>query len=356
MSTDGLWWFRSKNVESQLGLTWPFCTFVQLAAGDLRLNLGRWITVVEDGNNASTTTQDNEYMCSEIQSCASIILETVQLMTNLADDDEGDIGASSGIWVPEALLHIRQSLEDALNASVQYLNSFSCDQDETLTTSFYQASNDEVGRICCVLFGTIASELEIEDLLISPNVNERRMQFTTKEEADSSCFVFALRNSILLCQSMGEKNAMNLEERLETCEPLCCILPCIMSVVSCCSSSNNEQVLNAAFSFCRDACLLRVICQFIHRAMERWKRLDRSTRVDEVFAILSIVRLCLLIVEESVGSLESIADCQQLKPPLNGWKVILSSELEEAEDSMKKHIAETIQQIDDCLIILETYQ
>jgi hypothetical protein len=336
------WWFRSKNTENQLGLTWPLCTLVQLAAGDLRLNLGRWVTIIEDGNVSS---QGNEFVCSEIESCATVILETVQLMTSLADDGEGVI--TSGVWVPEALLHIRKSLEDALNSSVQYLNSFSCGQDETAFAISDQANN--VGRICCVLVGTIASELEVEDLLISPSIDERNMELT--KEAEASCFATALSAGMLLCNAMGEKNVTNAE-RLETSEPLCCLLPCIMSVVAC--SNPNENVQTAVSSL--DRPLVYVMSRFLHRAGGRWNHLDRRSQTDEVFTILSITGLCLLIIEEMVTSSASRAGYQELKSPLIAWKEALLDVEDEVEDALKEYVDTTLQQVGNCLIILKTYQ
>eukprot|EP00986_Skeletonema_menzelii_P012186 scaffold6609_cov141-Skeletonema_menzelii.AAC.8 len=333
------WWFRSKNTENQLGLTWPLCTLVQLVAGDLRLNLGRWVTIVEDGN---TPSQDNEYVCSEIESCATVILETVQLMTSLADD-EGE-GIASGVWVPEALLHIRKSLEDALNSSVQYLNSFSGDQDETRNEVSDQAIN--VGRICCMLIGTIASELEVEDLLISPSIDERNMQLT--KEAETSCFASALSAGMLLCNAVGEKNVTNAE-RLETSEPLCCLLPCIMSVIAC--SSSNERVETAVSSL--NDSVAYVMSQFLHRIGVRWNHLDRWSQIDESFTILSIAGLSLLIIEELVTSSAPREEYQELVPPLNLWKEALSKDV---EDALEEHVDKTLQQVGNCLIILKTYQ
>lgn len=341
LSTD-FWWFRSQNTESQLGSTWPFCTLAQLAAGDLRLNLGRWMTLVEDDD---ASFEDNQYVVSsEIESCATVILETVQFMTSLADDIDGDV--ASGVWVPEALLHIRKSLEDALNSSVQYLNSFSCDQDENRIELTDQRT--KVGRICCVLVGTIASELEVEDLLISPSIDERNMQLT--KEAETSCFASALAAGMLLCHSVGEKNVMK-RERLETCEPLCCLLPCIMSVVAC--SSLNETVQNTISSLCEDGRLVHVMSQFLLRAGERWKRLERLSQIDEAFAILSITELCLLIVDGLVTSLASKSGYQQLVSPLKVWKEAL---LLEVEDALKEQVEMTCQHVDNCLTILQTHQ
>ncbi len=341
-SHNEFWWFRSTNTENQLGLTWPLCTLVQLAVGDLRLNLGRWVTAIEDGNSSS---HDNEYVCSEIESCATVILETVQLMTSLADDDEG--GIVNGAWTPEALLHIRESLEDALNSSVQYLNSVSCDQDEDRTAVSDQANN--VGRICCVLLGTIASELEVEDLLISPSIDERNMQLT--KEAETSCFATALSAGMLLCNAIGENNVMNAE-RFETNEPLCCLLPCIMSVVAC--SRSNEMVEAAVSPL--DGPLVHVMSQFLHRSGDRWKHLDRLSQIDELFTILSVTGLCLLIIEEMVTSSASRAEFQELISPLNVWKEALSQVESDLKDALKDHVDNTLQQVGNCLIILKAHR
>jgi hypothetical protein len=102
---------------------------------------------------------------------------------------------------------------------------------------------------------------------------------------------------------------------------------------------------------------MNVISRFIHRALKHWKRLDRSFQIDEMFAALPIIGLCVLIVEELVTSSETIGDYEQLSSSLNGWKDVLSNEIEsEAAGLLREQIVQTLQQVRNCLIILETYQ
>ena len=176
-------------------------------------------------------------------------------------------------------------------------------------------------KICCVLIGTIASELEVEDLLVSPSIDERNM-LLTKDAAETSCVASALSAGMILCNTIGEKNA-NTTTQLETSEPVCCLLPCIMSVVAC--SYSNETV-RSAVSTLSDP-LVYVMSRFLHRIGERWRRgLDRRNHIDEMVTILSITDLCLLIIEELVTSSlssEARAQCKDLTTPLHAWKEAL---------------------------------
>jgi hypothetical protein len=89
-------------------------------------------------------------------------------MTSLADDEDEDISSvnSVKVWTPDAVLHTQQSLEDALNAAIQYFN----ENDVSDANSIYSSSDEarkeweEIGRTCCLVLGTIAPELELGQL------------------------------------------------------------------------------------------------------------------------------------------------------------------------------------------------
>ena len=101
---------------------------------------------------------------------------------------------------------------------------------------------------------------------------------------------------------------------------------------------------------------VHVMSRFLHRSAERWKHLDRWSQSDELFTILSVTGLCLLIVEEMITSSSSRVEYQELVSPLNVWKEALSQVASNVEDALKEHVDNTLQQVENCLIILKAHQ
>ena len=197
IAASGWWWFPSGreigDERRSLGPMWPLCTLVRMAAGEYRIGLGRLITLFEDGCDSAASSSSGgcggaslSCLVSEVNSCARIITEAVRLMSGIADDDDDDAGATSPsvAWSPDAILHIRISVEDALNSSVQYSNAMLPEYDvhslgQRPATDNLTRERDEVGRICCLVMGTIAAAIETGDISngrpTMPQPSERQM-------------------------------------------------------------------------------------------------------------------------------------------------------------------------------------
>ena len=381
--SSGWWWFQSggntSDVEHRLGQTWPLCTLVRLAAGEFRLALGRYVTKLEKGE-ASELPKENILsggIESEIHPCARIVTEAVEVMTTIAEDEN-----AISTWSPDAILHVRKSLEDALNSSVQYFTS-----EELLlgvtTPSRNDVCSDEVGTSCCLVMGTIAAELEVDHLLCPPiSDDDKSSTNETKEESKvvgSSSFPHALRSSIMFCHALGEKRFGNdsdntlagKESSYEYQEPLTYLLPCIMSLVSNVSSdeeeskssSIGEQLRFALMTLSKDNCLVLIISKLLNRASKQWQRrnmegvwsqnpVDDHAAIEHADALVSLVKLCALIVNGSIAIIDDYSSkhCQEIKTSLELWRDILERIVDRCRyQALRSSAAQALDEVSQCL-------
>jgi hypothetical protein len=298
-------------------------------------------------------------------------------MTQVADDD---VGANFMLtaWSPDALLHIRKSLEDALNSSVQYSSALLMDYDThsggRLATNILMKEREEVGQTCCLVMGTIAAELEADHLL-APHTSTHQ---TPNDEMNYSSFACALRGGIIFCHSLGERqhgssvhDSVALDRRsYEYHEPLTYLLPCVMTIVSNSISfdqgerkSNAEEALNFAIeALQKDDCLMLAMSRFLYRTSYKWRnvckgigpfsRIDDST-IQMTDSTLSTLKLCILIIIEftSISTFPTQIDC--LQTSLDLWKENLSRIGEWHCETLRISTASALNLISQCLLVNE---
>ena len=258
-----LWWFKSTLTQESFGRTWPLCSLIRLAAGEFRMGLSSFISDIEDGKAPRSL--------AEIESCGMIILETVQLMTAIAED-----GGDVSIWTPDAILHTRKSLEDALDATVQYYTSFS--EDEYTKGPKIGEGWTEVGRTCCAVLGTIAADLELDFLFDMRRKNQ-------DDHQQSSLFVYALRSCLLFCK--GE-SARSLGKPMQN-EPLPFIIPCILNLSS--EQQSDDRATSALSILCKDDCLFLSVDDYLAHLFVQMPGESSPDR------FLPLIQPCLLILD-----------------------------------------------------------
>ena len=304
-SSSSDWWQRSdfmqRDNNNRLGHTWQLCTLIRLAAGEFRLSMGRWMAIIEDKRSS------NNKIMSEIVSCARIVIQAVQLMTSLADIEDEHNMQSEGqriVWNPDAILHTRQSLQDALNAAIQYFNEIEYSQSEPsdIPGQKLHMQWKTIGRMCCMIMGIIAPELELDELLNGHD----------KEKSTSSSFVDALCTCILFCDSVATKDthgSKHMRNEFEHDEPLSCILSSVMFILDIASSDHDEVVgiqeraQQVLITLCNDGELARVMSSFLDRLHVHYE--VYSEEVIHQASILSIAKLASIIV---IGLLELSSD------------------------------------------------
>ncbi|EJK78050.1 hypothetical protein THAOC_00075 [Thalassiosira oceanica] len=279
-----LWWFKSNSTQESFGRTWPLCSLIRLAAGEFRMGLSSFISDIEDGKAPRSL--------AEIDSCGVIILETVQLMTSIAED-RGDLS----IWTPDAILHTRKSLEDALDATVQYFTSFS--EDEYIKClSKIDEGWTEVGQTCCAVLGTIAADLELDFLFDMRRKNQ-------DEHQHSSLFAYALRSCLLFCKS-GESLGKPIQN-----EPLPFIIPCLLNLSS--EQQSDDEATSAISILCKDDCLFLSVDDYL---VHLFIQMPRESNADR---FLPLIRSCLLILDMCASRM-SVEMKKKLACTLKKWE------------------------------------
>lgn len=126
--TFGLRWMATATVmsdkptSSDLGAAAGCCTLVRLAAGELRIALG-WILGADDDKNETKGDHQMSMVYMDIvKHCLSICQGALRLTVDLAEALEDEKAPLPTDFGPFAILHVRHSILDALDSSIQYLN------------------------------------------------------------------------------------------------------------------------------------------------------------------------------------------------------------------------------------------
>ena len=141
-SACGLRWMANVSLvdetstESDLGAAAACCTLIRLSAGELRIALG-WVLGDDDDKNSKEDPRTSRIYMNIVKDCLSICQAALRLMLDLSeglDDEDFNLPTDFG---PFAILHVRHSILDALDSTIQYLN----EKPNERTSS--------TGRFCC---------------------------------------------------------------------------------------------------------------------------------------------------------------------------------------------------------------
>jgi hypothetical protein len=110
---------------SVFGSAHSVCILLRLAVGEWKIQLGFLLSETED-NEPDSQSLLNDSKVSIFQTCAQVIISAVEYVVELATEVENDGSLSVPV---DAVLHLRESLYECLDAIVQYFASF----EESLT-------------------------------------------------------------------------------------------------------------------------------------------------------------------------------------------------------------------------------
>ena len=108
----------AKTSSKTLGSAAYLCAMIRLASGEWRIQLGYRLSIRE-GEIQSRASE--EHRVGIVQGCAQVLASLVSYLAKIADDIEKKDRGDKRFLSPEALLHLRDSLEDGLQATANYL-------------------------------------------------------------------------------------------------------------------------------------------------------------------------------------------------------------------------------------------
>jgi hypothetical protein len=159
----------SNKIESSssksLGSASHLCALIRLASGEWRIQLGYRLTEREEEVNAYPSLPSaEEQRAGIIQATSQILAALVSYLSQIAEDMEDAKKRSQQSLSPEALLHLRDSLEDTLQATSNYLYQLA-----KLPSKPRLNGEDSV---CIQLLGTLLTEFDIFDAQANLNTDE----------------------------------------------------------------------------------------------------------------------------------------------------------------------------------------
>ena len=136
------WILQASSKSSRLGSGTALCTWIRMAGGEYRIQL-------HTSNNSATSLAVGE-------ACARVLISAVQYCAKLAEEPHR-------MRLPgDALLHLRQSLEQALGTTVEYLQT--------------DGVNGAFSEIAVRLFGILLMEIDIWELMVREDEKHRSPQ------------------------------------------------------------------------------------------------------------------------------------------------------------------------------------
>ena len=124
----GLRWLSNVTMASEtptnsdLGAAAGCCTLIRLSAGELRIALGWILGADDDKKERKKDPQMSTVYLDIVKHCLSICQAALRLMVDLSEGLEDEDVPLPTDFGPFAILHVRHSILDALDSSIQYLN------------------------------------------------------------------------------------------------------------------------------------------------------------------------------------------------------------------------------------------
>jgi hypothetical protein len=291
----GFFWLMNRSISSEnsnsLGRYSVFCTIARLVAGELRIVLGTlfdYILYSKDpdkaeisvsGRNGEASKVDYDQYCQRGIDCTTIQLCILQMMVEMACDDEYNSHMEYPISA-DAIIHIRHSLQDTFDSCIQFLTDV---VSETL-------SEWRLIYLYSMRFiGAYLSEVNVfdhddddgdhrEDTRDTSQHFDRKGQRHDRDSSTSThtsvsitSILRAIKNGLLI-STADEETTLKFSFTL---------FPCIVSTIACCETPEQVQVLcNELLS---DSIIAESICKILQFETQRaskckMKMIDRESK------------------------------------------------------------------------------
>lgn len=277
----GIAWMKKGDKKDSLGEASTFCVLVRLAAGELRIVLGQLVDLSlkmrDPDSNGMAPTEEREWLASG-EVCIQIGIYALETMLDLSSDD-GKIDAFGA----DSILHVRHSLDDYLDACVQFLS------DDLSDGSFFQWIN--CAYSCCRFLGAYLVQINIFDYDIGIE-DEAKDEVSNQHRMNSITLLGALRNALILCCKYEDVEISSSVEVLT-------LLPCVVATLTCCESSKHISTVQTY--------LLSggILPEAIELVLKKATVRAESKEKDDLYLCLKNLSWCSMLID-------SLLDCSKI--------------------------------------------
>jgi hypothetical protein len=178
-----------------LGKCQNLCTIVRLASGEWKIQLEKELGSLDKNDRSDQNTNSNHVLLSEY--CAKVLIQTVSNIVVPMSESNVDWMKN---WTGDAILHLRQSLEEALQASIEYMSSVNPN------------NNSQIVGAAIRVLASLWTEFDIFEESRYPNSYECDNKDNQKDQDDCSSKLQALK--VALQMSVRD---VDLQEQLFPC-------------------------------------------------------------------------------------------------------------------------------------------
>lgn len=268
VKASGWGWTLNSPSTSRLGKAHNMCTFIRLACGEWKIQLERSLQERMPADDNIIT----------IQTCAQVLAHGFTYLQEIATGED----TQSSSFSPEALLHLRRSMEEAMHTTVEYLST------EDASKSL------EISKTAACLFGPFLTEW---DVFLEKNMEImlNALAFSVDVSKDN----LAVHNALLaglttvLASSEGDSSRIDslnqfhlLGQRLEDF-----LISCFDQIKNNGEDTNQEGTL-----------------QWCSQIIDLWTSMVRDRKMTK---LIESVRLCLQLVL-APGPIENNLDVSRL--------------------------------------------
>lgn len=283
------------NLESATAL----CLVIRLAVGNLRMSLGHLLDcIAEDDSVSVNSTGDSIQVTAQ---CCNILNNALNFVLSLAEGaDNADEWSTS--LNAEALLHVRSSLEDAIDSVVQFLIHPNADTYQYRSMFLQSNYRIETGSIeenvtnersayecaamsCCSFLGLYFAEESVFTIAGS------------SESFSESNILVALRNGLMVCFCVDVKESSGMGRAAHTRGRITrSLLPCLITTFSLCVEEGEEGVVLLADTLLKDGLCTSAVCFLMNDLLPSAEEIGDEAYLDS--QVLSQYICCCDIVKE----------------------------------------------------------
>ena len=245
-------WMRSSSKNSSsLGTCASFCMMTRLVAGELRIDLGKLVdcSLYQRDPDVKKTPISKEIIDddinSRIESCIRIALFTLKVMLDIADENDRSLQFNN-----DAILHVRHTMEDFLDSSVQFLL-------EEVNIQVLEAW-PRCAYECCRYLGAYLAQINVFDYDVEQSeMYEKGLQYesTVKKhggidndkdhkQITTVDLLRAVNNSLDLVSNPAFRRKDSSKRDTDEGMKSVVMFPCILSILTCCEEDPTGRHAN----------------------------------------------------------------------------------------------------------------